>query len=73
MGPEWGVVIAIRGLLPLTILRWPRAGGVVAFLADTLDVVLLELLGVSDFGIYNELDKALDTYYLALEVWTCLA
>lgn len=73
MGPEWVVVIAARGLLPLTIVRWPLFGGVVAFLADTLDVVLLELLGISDFGLYNEVDKALDTYYLALEAWTCLA
>jgi hypothetical protein len=73
MGPEWIPVISLRLLLPLTIMRWPLFGGVVAFLADTLDVVMLDRLGVSDYGSYNAVDKALDTYYLALEAWTCLA
>ena len=62
MGPEWMIVIAARVLLPLTILRWPLLGAVIAFVADALDVVLLELLGVGDYSRYNEVDKALDTY-----------
>ena len=48
MGPEWIVVIAARVLVPLAILRWPMLGGVVAFVADALDVVLLDRLGVGD-------------------------
>lgn len=67
----WVAVIALRLLLPLSILRWPLAGGIVAFLADTFDVVLLDRLGLTDFGTYNTADKALDTYYLALEAWVC--
>jgi hypothetical protein len=73
MSPEWIGVIALRLLLPLTILRWPLCGGSIAFLADTLDVVMLDRLGLADYGSYNAIDKVLDTYYLTLEAWACLA
>jgi hypothetical protein len=71
------VVILIRLILPLSILRWPLAGGLVAMLADALDVVLIEIVG-GQFDHYAELDKALDTYYLSLELivsmrWVAIA
>lgn len=67
----WLVVIGLRLLLPLSILRWPLAGGLVAFLADTFDVVTLDLLHAESYAPYNPIDKWLDTYYLALEAWVC--
>lgn len=68
------VVIALRIVLPLTILRWPLAGGLLALVIDAVDVVLVDaiagLLGQPpEFGpVYAQLDKYLDTSYLALEI-----
>jgi hypothetical protein len=68
------IVIALRLVLPLTILRWPLAGGLLALVIDATDVVLVDaiagLLGQPpEFGpIYAQLDKWLDLYYLGLEV-----
>jgi hypothetical protein len=62
------IVVAIRLLVPLTIFRWPLAGGVLAVIVDTLDVVIIELIGVGGFGPhYQTLDKAQDLYYLSIE------
>jgi len=47
------IVIALRLVLPLTILRWPLAGGLLALVID---------------AIYAQLDKWLDLYYLTLEL-----
>jgi hypothetical protein len=68
------IVIALRLLLPLTILRWPLAGGLLALVIDAVDVVLVDaiagILGQPpEFGpIYAQLDKWLDLYYLGLEL-----
>src|SRR5919198_6476696 len=68
------MVIALRLVMPLTILRWPLAGGIVAMVLDAVDVVLVDglakLLGEpGEFGpFYAQIDKYLDTYYLALEL-----
>ena len=68
------IVIAIRLLVPLTILRWPLAGGLLALVIDAVDVVLVDAIaGVlhqpPEFGpIYAQLDKWLDLYYLTLEL-----
>ena len=68
------LVIALRLLLPLTILRWPLAGGLLSLVVDAVDVVLVDLFArvlgePGEFGpLYAQLDKYLDTYYLALEV-----
>jgi hypothetical protein len=72
MGFEWLIVIVIRLLVPLTILRWPLFGGILAIIADNLDVVILDFLHTPDFGPYNVVDKYLDIYYLALEVFVSL-
>lgn len=64
------IVIVIRLLVPLLILRWALAGGVLAMLVDALDVVLISVMDLGGFGDhYSQLDKVLDTYYLTLEVW----
>lgn len=64
-------VILLRLIVPVTILRWPLAGGVIAMLLDALDVLLIEVVGGS-FDNYAALDKGLDTYYLALEAFVSL-
>ena len=68
------LVIALRLVLPLSILRWPLAGGILSLVIDAIDVVLVDLFAKvfgepGEFGpLYAQLDKYLDTYYLALEV-----
>ena len=62
------IILAIRLILPLTIFRWPLFGGLLAVVIDTLDVVIIELLGLGGFGPhYQTLDKAQDLYYLGIE------
>ncbi|MGH7535778.1 MAG: hypothetical protein ACREMG_09345, partial [Gemmatimonadales bacterium] len=64
------IVIVLRLVLPLTILRWPLAGGVLALVLDALDVVLVDAIAGAlgepgEFGpFYAQIDKWLDTYYL---------
>lgn len=59
----------IRLLLPLTILRWPLAGGIIAIAADILDWHVVSLRTDSDYAFYQRWDKVLDFYYLSLEAW----
>src|SRR5262245_55908879 len=67
------IIIALRLLVPLTIFRWPLAGGLAAMLLDGLDVVLIELIPGGSFGDhYHTLDKLLDTYYLTIELIVAL-
>ncbi len=66
------LVVALRLVVPLTILRWPLAGGLAAVAADTLDVVLIELVGLGGFSNYAALDKGLDMYYLSFELFVSL-
>lgn len=67
------LVIALRLVVPLSILRWPLAGGIASMILDAIDVVLVDafarVLGEpGEFGpAYAQIDKYLDTYYLALE------
>ena len=77
MTAETLLIVVLRVLLPLTILRWPLAGGIVALLADALDIVLASLVDLGGLWQYHNLDKFLDTYYLGLEAivaqrWTAL-
>ena len=68
------IVVGLRLALPLSILRWPLAGGIAAMILDAVDVVLVDffagLLGEPlGFGsVYPQLDKWLDTYYLTIEL-----
>lgn len=62
------IVVAMRLVVPLLILRWALLGGVLALVADALDVVIVEFFGPGGMGPhYAQLDRALDTYYLAIE------
>ena len=77
MTAETLLIVVLRVLLPLTILRWPLAGGILALVADALDIVLASLVDLGGLWQYHNLDKFLDTYYLALEAivaqrWTAL-
>lgn len=63
------VVIAVRLALPLLILRYWLAGGIVAMLIDAADVILIEIVGLGGFGNhYAETDKLLDSWYYVLEL-----
>jgi hypothetical protein len=67
------IIVALRLTIPLLILRRPLVGGIVAMVLDALDVVLIEAIGLGGFGNhYAELDKALDSYYLTLELIVAL-
>jgi hypothetical protein len=67
------IVIALRLLVPLSIFRWPLAGGLLSMLVDAVDVILVDaiarLFGLpGEFGpTYAQIDKWLDIYYLAFE------
>lgn len=65
------VVILIRTLVPLTILRWPLLGGILAIVADASDLVIFDWLGYDQVrfrpDLYHPFDKFFDTYYLFLE------
>jgi hypothetical protein len=68
------IVAAIRVIVPLSILRWPLAGGIAAAALDTLDVVLIDTIGLGGFeGNYTQVDKLLDSYYLTLEAFVALS
>ena len=68
------IVIALRLVVPLTILRWPLAGGLVSMLIDAIDVVLVDAIASvlgepGEFGpFYAQIDKWLDLWYLSLEL-----
>lgn len=62
------IVLALRLTVPLTILRWPLLGGILAILADTVDILIFQMFGFPDFIEYHQADKLLDSYYMALEV-----
>jgi hypothetical protein len=69
------IVVAIRLLVPLSILRWPLGGAVASMAVDALDVVLVDAFAralgePAEFGpMYAQLDKLLDTYYLTIELY----
>ncbi len=69
------LVIVIRSLIPLTILRWPFWGALLAIAADASDVILLDKLGWGFFAgkDYHAIDKAFDLYYLSFELYASLS
>ena len=62
------IVIFLRLLIPFSILRWPIAGAILSIIFDTVDVVILSVLGHGSFytGNYTRVDNALDTFFLLL-------
>ena len=67
-----GIVVLVRLIVPVSIFRWPLAGGLAAMLVDALDVVLIEIIGQGGFSHYAALDKGLDMYYLTFELLVSL-
>lgn len=67
---EWLIIVILRFLIPLTILRWNLFGSILSIIADNLDVVILDYLGVKDFSPYNRVDKFLDTYFYLIQGYT---
>ena len=68
MTAETAIIVVIRLIVPLSILRWPLAGGLLALAVDALDIVLATVIDLGGLWSYHNLDKLLDTYYLGLEV-----
>lgn len=63
------IVTSLRLLVPLYILKNPFWGMVLAVLLDGFDMELMKLIGFGldpnfflDFGLYQRMDKLLDTY-----------
>jgi hypothetical protein len=69
------IVIALRLIVPLTILRWPLAGALLSMVLDAVDVALVDAIASvlgqpGEFGpFYAQIDKWLDLWYLGLELW----
>jgi len=69
----WLIVSLIRLILPLSILFSEFWGILFTIVfADSLDVVYLDLLGVTDFSFYNHMDKFFDTYFYCVIAFQAL-
>lgn len=69
---EFFILTIIRITAPLLILRWPLFGVILASYIDYKDFDFLHILTNSQMDFYQEWDKILDTYYLALAWLTSL-
>lgn len=59
------IVLALRLIVPFSILRWPLAGMILSIAADAVDVMIFEKFGGSFWSDnYHMDDKILDIYYL---------
>jgi hypothetical protein len=64
------LIFGTRGLAPLAIFRWPFWGGLLCILFDGTDVIIEDAIApgvITDY--YHNIDKAFDTYYLAVEAF----
>lgn len=59
------VIVAVRLLVPLSIPRFPLPGVVAALIIDAADQTVFAALDAEP-GNYQQFDKALDIYYLAI-------
>lgn len=68
------LVIAVRILVPFSILRWPFGGVLLSIAADATDVIILDALGWGslDWKFYHPLDKLFDIYYLSFAFYVSL-
>jgi hypothetical protein len=62
------IVLVLRLGVPLLLLRRPLAGAIASIVADTCDILVFNLWGWPPWP-YHQLDKALDLYYLTIELW----
>ncbi|HET6475135.1 MAG TPA: hypothetical protein VFH93_03530 [Thermoleophilia bacterium] len=66
---EWIVVISVVGarlLLPLAIPYFPLVGIIACLILDAFDQVIFRQFKAIDLSGYQQYDKALDIYYLAI-------
>lgn len=66
---DWVVVAGVLGmrlLVPLLILRFPLPGILAAIFADAIDGAIFHSFTSLSLESYQQYDKSLDTYYLAL-------
>lgn len=59
------IVLALRLTAPVTVLRWPLAGAILAIAADAVDIIIFQLTDFPSIG-YQRTDKLLDVWYIAL-------
>jgi hypothetical protein len=62
----FGIVLALRLLVPLAIPRFPLPAIVVAMIIDAADQTIFANYTSLNLGWYQGYDKALDVYYLAI-------
>ena len=75
------LMLVLGLLVPVLIVRWPFAGGVIAMLLDGADVIIIDVVGKGLFpGLeeayfprYHSIDKMLDMYYLSVMFWISLS
>jgi hypothetical protein len=70
---EIGLIVLIRMLVPLTIFRWPLAGGLLAIVADAMDYPIIARQDSVSWDTYQILDKGLDFFYLSIEAFVALS
>jgi hypothetical protein len=64
------LIVAVRGLVPLLLLRWPFWGALACMAGDAFDSAIQDALGSHVLRPwYHDVDKAFDTYYLGFEAW----
>ncbi len=64
------LIVAVRGLVPLLLLRWPFWGALACMAGDAFDSAIQDALGSHVLPPwYHDVDKAFDTYYLGFEAW----
>jgi hypothetical protein len=66
MTREEALAAGLKLLAALPVLRWPLAGAIIAILADGLDVVVMNYVGLGGAGIrdYHLFDKWTDLFAL---------
>ncbi len=62
----FGIVVALRVVIPLFIPRFPLPAIIAAMLIDAADQTIFETFTDLDLTNYQSYDKALDVYYLAI-------
>lgn len=60
-------IFSLRLLIPLTIFKWPLAGGIASLVVDAIDTNIVKFFNV-EIPNYVYTDKYLDMYYLSIEL-----
>ena len=62
------LILAVRGIVPLFVFRWPFWAALACIPADAFDSIIQDALDVHPLeGHYHNVDKAFDIYYLGIE------